>query len=362
VKLGGAWTQRTWLTLREHQGSHAKVETARLATAGRRALWLTWCAEDGTRVEGEASPLPGFGEDSFDLAKSELGRLTANDLEQALRTLRNATTLLGGLGCVCQELRSPSARFALEQCLLAALSQERSMPIWALLAEALGRASQTVPTLLPASAVLDPLSSDCLELAQGLAQEGVKTLKVKVGRDSDRECETLARLAHLPFRFRLDPNQAWTERQFHAALSALRGAVLDFVEDPTGELQSWPGFAERARLALDEPLSKLPYEPEALRALEVSFVVLKPMALGGFSPCLQWARVAAAVQVRPIVSHLFDGPRAFTAALHLAFALGDEDFAPGLGLHAGLDAWPEKLGFSRSWFARSTLEACASAL
>jgi L-alanine-DL-glutamate epimerase-like enolase superfamily enzyme len=337
------------LTLREHEGFHSQVATARLETRGRRSLVLAW-SRLGQVFEGEASPLPGFGEDSFELARAELDASRVERLEETLQGLLSADPLHFDLGAVGRGLYSPSARFALEQCLLGALALARRRPVWALLAEALGREPSQTPSFLRPSALVDPLSPHAAARLSQLEQDGVGTIKIKLGRARSEELAFLATLRGR-FRVRLDPNQSLRAGELALLLDALAETPLEFVEDPTVELDAWQDLARLAPLAIDEPLASLSPSTALLQSLGVRFLVLKPMALGGYSACLAWARAAAALGVQSIVSHLFDGPRALRAAIELAFAVQTGDFAPGLGLHAGLEAWPPA-AFSARGFAR----------
>jgi L-alanine-DL-glutamate epimerase-like enolase superfamily enzyme len=94
-------------------------------------------------------------------------------------------------------------------------------------------------------------------------------------------------------------------------------------------------------VALDESLRGL--DPHDLESLAVrsgaSYVVLKPMVLGGLSRCIELARHAAALNLGVVISHSFDGPVALVAAAALALALPTR-IAQGLAPHPGLAAWP----------------------
>jgi L-alanine-DL-glutamate epimerase-like enolase superfamily enzyme len=85
--------------------------------------------------------------------------------------------------------------------------------------------------------------------------------------------------------------------------------------------------------------------PEALSALlhaaGAHVIVLKPMAVGGFSACVRLADTARALGCDVVVTHLFDGPIALRAASVLAMLVHSPNLAAGLAPHAGLAIWPE---------------------
>jgi L-alanine-DL-glutamate epimerase-like enolase superfamily enzyme len=92
-------------------------------------------------------------------------------------------------------------------------------------------------------------------------------------------------------------------------------------------------------VALDEPLARgLTQEQVSLVAPDV--VVLKPMALGGFSACVKIAEWAQRERIALCVSHLFDGNVAMGATIQLAFAVQTPKFATGLGEHVALASDP----------------------
>jgi L-alanine-DL-glutamate epimerase-like enolase superfamily enzyme len=167
-------------------------------------------------------------------------------------------------------------------------------------------------------------------------------VKLKIGRDLARELDVISALRATfgdRIALRLDANQSFSSEDANRAMRALEPFAPELLEEPSAE---WDRLQPRIPLALDESLIAM--QPERVRGLAargiVSALILKPMALGGFSRCLALARLAEELGLAISVTHLFDGPIALAAAAELALALPGRLLPCGLDRHAGLGAWP----------------------
>lgn len=330
------------------------VGTSQRRISGRPSLVLSLHGPWGV-VQGEATPLEGFGSDSFGQAEEELGRIEgAMLLDVAVSAAARFNAFVQGdataepeaLGLVAQvssTFQSPSARFCAEMLILGAAAGSCGVPVWRLLA------TNWVSPRLSTSAVLDPLHPLARRRARDVVASGVRNFKIKCGRDTERELSfvhDLARLTPLP-KLRLDPNQAWDRDATVSFIDRLKDVTIEWIEDPTPRFEEWTEITRLTGVecAIDEPLSDHPSD-DVLRRSGAGFVILKPMALGGFIASLGWARQALALQMPVNVSHLFDGPIALEACAHLAFAVQSQKHVPGLGNHAALDGYAA-LGYAR---------------
>ncbi len=135
-----------------------------------------------------------------------------------------------------------------------------------------------------------------------------------------------------------DVNRGWTLADTHL-LQQLVEFDPEFVEEPfeAGVLEQLG--ASPVPLALDEGLQQryaLDHFASHVTRLNVCAVVLKPMALGGMSRCISMAARARLMGLHVIISHLFDGPIALSAAGAMALAVGSPDFAQGVAPHPAL--------------------------
>ena len=294
----------------------------------REGLLFTLTHESGAEGQGEASPLPGFSRDTLEQCGAEL------------ETVRDFPSLFGSPKTVVQAiaeassaLSMPAARHALETALFDLAGKLRGEPVWWLLRAASG-GPQHVPSLMPLAAVI-PMGEPEATVEQALATvaRGVRTLKLKVGRDLTRELETLRsvrRAVSGGVELRLDANRAFGAAQAREALAAFAPLRPELVEEPSDPLVESPVPLARDESLLDEPRA------------DVAVWVLKPMALGGLTRCLELAARARESDIDVIVSHLLDGPVALSAAAALSLAVGAPNRAAGLYPHPGLGAWPER--------------------
>jgi len=257
---------------------------------GDRGAILVRLRHGGLVGEGEASPLPGYSPDDLDSCRA------------ALRDTGPTTP--------AAELARFAARLDLE-------GKRRGLPAHALLG-----ASRTA---LP----LATLVSD-IDAAAAAWRRGVRTLKVKIGRDHARDGDLLATIRERfpEAELRLDANGRAVDTHDLARFAPV------YIEEPLDPHGPIP-------VALDESLQRLPDDAIEARLSSgaIAALVLKPMTLGP-ERCFALARRAAAHDVPVTVTHTLDGPLGLAAAAALALALPGRILAVGLDRHAGLAAWP----------------------
>ncbi|HTM46357.1 MAG TPA: o-succinylbenzoate synthase [Polyangiaceae bacterium] len=331
---------QTRIHIARHAGKlPASVGNARQHWSDRAGILVRLHTATGEIAQGEASPLPDYSLETLDAAAAALQSATADWVD--------ATLALGGAKAVLSAVQShpiatvPSARFAMETALLDALGQRTLQPIWRLLTDS--------PTPRMALAqLLDLTDKELLDSSSKAWNSGVRCFKVKVGVEGEWNNE-LRQIRALRERFgpalhlRIDANRSFAGATLLARLRELATFAPQFVEEPVAvsELFSQPRVP--VAIGFDETLA----EPSVHAAMSEwverhpgSIFVLKPMKLGGFLSCLNWARTAQRLGARCVFSHLFDGPVARAAAAHLALAVGDAHLPAGLGTHRALDTWP----------------------
>ena len=303
-------------------------------TRERQGLRLTIGGVDGPPGIGECSPLPGYSTDSLFSCERALTDLAFDDVASA-----DISALKAAVSLSASEL--PAARHALETALVDRSARRMGLSAGHWLASALGQ--QPRPSV-PLSVVIAGDTPDKLVMAaRGAIAAGYGTLKVKLGPADQWEGDR-ARLRALrdaigsAARLRLDVNRGWTLAQAHL-LQQLVEFEPEFVEEPfeAGALEQLD--ASPVPLALDEGLQQryaLDHFAPHMPRLNVCAVVLKPMALGGITRCVSIASRARLMGLHVVVSHLFDGPIALSAAGALALVIGSPDVAQGVAPHPAL--------------------------
>jgi L-alanine-DL-glutamate epimerase-like enolase superfamily enzyme len=235
-----------------------------------------------------------------------------------------------------------AARHALESALLELEARKLGVPSWQVLGRALGRTTPVVT--LEAAALVDQQALPAsLEAAGRSIERGFRTLKLKIGREPvERIVERVLAVerAFPGVRVRLDANWTLSRDEASALSQSLRSSAVEFLEEP---FEGASSSELELPLALDESLQDPGFDVSSARA---SVLVLKPMLLG-LARCLELAEAAPSTS-KLVISHCFDGPHAMATARALALALGSGRPADGLGGHAVLAAWPERVKESLS--------------
>lgn len=330
------------VTVTKYSGPATRARSATTEWPTRSGLLLTVRTPDARIGLGEASPLPGYSPDSLEDAASCLETIDWTALPEP-DPVGGPSEELERLKRVGDCAGVPSARFALETAYLDVAGQRANRPIWSLLAED-ARTRGPVPI---SSLVGSADDSDVVDRARSAALRGASAVKLKVS--GPLSVERVARISRVReaigrVPLRLDANQSLAPESAERELGQLAETGIEFVEEPVPSAALALLEKSAVRLALDETLQDLrnwsALEPH-LERLGCVALVLKPMALGGLSACLDWVERARPHRLHVTVSHLFDGPVALTAGAHLALAVGSRRYASGLDTHGGLGAWPE---------------------
>lgn len=322
-------------------------QSARLQFSQRSGLLLVLRDCEGRIGLGEASPLPGYSGEDLAQCLAQLQTVSFAPLVTELPYAAGLPDLVQ-LGQRVDALALPAAAgCAVQTALLDLLGQQLQLPVTTLL----GGAVSTVPV---SGLVVGDTPEQLLASAQLAWSQGLRVLKVKLGRPGQFEAE-LALLKELraqlgpTLRLRLDGNGAFTLREavpkLHALASLVPEVSVELLEEPlqdARELALLPASVLRALpLALDESLQVLPTtDVERLLASGVvRALVCKPMALGGPLRCLKLAALAQKYGAATVVTHLFDGPVALAMTAALALCMPGV-LACGLAAHVGLKLWP----------------------
>lgn len=330
--LGLNW-QRLNTELESPVGGHGHL------TRERQGLRLTLWGSDGPPGLGECSPLPGYSVDSLFECERAMSALAYTDVLGAdLAQLKAAVSLSASA--------LPAARFGIETALLDRAARRMGLPAARWLADAAGQ--QAHPHVCLAAVIAGDSADALIAAARGAIAAGYRTLKVKLRSaqywpDDKARLQALRAAVGTDIKLRLDMNRAWTLRDA-PLLAQLVELEPEFVEEPFE-----PGALEQLSdgspvpLALDESLQQryaLDHYAPHLSRLNVKVVVLKPMALGGFSRCISLAARARLLGLHVVTSHLFDGPIALAAAGALSLIIASPEYAQGLAPHAALSLDP----------------------
>ncbi len=298
----------------------------------REGLLVELAAEGGVTGWGEAAPLPGFSTEGLDEATGQLLGLSDNLVGRAL-----TRDVLDPDGHFARELDTmglaPSARFGFELALwdLYAASSGKTLPELV--------STRPRPTVTLGALISSPDSA--VDEARRARAAGYGAVKLKLGaRGVDADVELVRAVRDAlgdAVALRLDANRAWSFDEAGRFARGVAAVGIEYVEEPLADPEQLASFAADHGLpvALDESLAGM--QPEALEErVYARAVVLKPTLLGGISRTLRFARAAARIGARPVLSSAYETGVGTTALVALAAGVGDEEVPAGLDTYRRL--------------------------
>ncbi|HBL15882.1 MAG: hypothetical protein A2X36_06830 [Elusimicrobia bacterium GWA2_69_24] len=292
-------------------GSHARVAN----------VLVTAVLEDGTRGYGECAPMPAFNGETQDEALAAVRRGTLG-----LRGLPVGSSALWSAAIGARTRRCRSALAGIEMALLDAGARRAGIPLRALFGGAGDRVTTdvTIPIVPP---------DEACRTARRLWRWGIRTLKIKVGRDLTSDLRRIeAAVAGAPrARLILDANAGYRAPHALEFLARLRrlGIRPALFEQPTAA-RDWAGLREvHARggvpVAADESASCRADVLRLARTRSVQVVNIKLMKYGVLES-LEVARVARAGGLGLMIGGLIESRLAMSCAAHLAAGFGGFSF------------------------------------
>lgn len=282
----------------------------------RERVIVSLMTDDGAVGRGEASPLPFFtGE-------------TVASIEVQLR--RHLLPLVVGrspfaLNAILADLdrlpENTSAKAAIDIALYDLQGKLLNRPVVDLLG---GPVRDRVPITFPIG--IDP-TGDAVAKAENAVARGIKTLKLKIGRNPESDVERVRaiRAAVGPeVNLRIDANAGYTTPVASRLIDRLAAVELEYVEQPVA---SWDltGLATVRRatgvpIMADESLHNLRDAVELIDRQAVDIFAIKLIKTGGLTQARAIAQLAMAHRIDIVVISPFETQIGAAAGLALALA------------------------------------------
>ncbi|GAB4327700.1 MAG: o-succinylbenzoate synthase [Candidatus Zixiibacteriota bacterium] len=306
------------------------IVTAHGAYCRRDGFIVCVDSEHGCAGLGDVAPLPGFSRESLPEALAQwealVPQLVELSLPMSVSDLRATMRKLDA-----DRTTYPSLRFGIESALADAAACLAQQPLRQWLNPG-AVASIEINALLKSQDVDDLIA----EFDQR-AGEGYTCFKVKVGvadvSDDVRRLRALRNHSQAA-RLRPDVNAGWSSEQLQTFCRACRDLHLEFIEQPLAV-----GHARQARqicrdagirLALDEEVVNTADAEQLLCDDLCDVLVLKPVTVGGMTPCLELAHVARRRGKQIVLTSAWESDVGLAATAHLAAACGDVAAVSGL--------------------------------
>lgn len=276
---------------------------------------------DGTAGFGECAPLDAFSGETqataLKAAREAAERLPGQDAARPLPLARRLEEELSG---------HPSVRAGVEMAVLDARARQLRTPLWA----CFGGASDRVTTDVTVT-ILPP--GKAAAAARRLARQGIRTIKIKVGREPEEDLLRVLAVAAAAPRARLlvDANQGYDAGTALRLLRRLRarGVRPALFEQPVpkGDLEGMAKVLKDGGIpvAADESASCREDVWRLARKKAASVVNVKLMKLG-VAEALDAARAARAAGLGLMMGGMIESRLAMGCAAHFAAGLGGFEF------------------------------------
>jgi L-alanine-DL-glutamate epimerase-like enolase superfamily enzyme len=272
----------------------------------------------------------GFGEAAV------ATHITGETVPETLGNLKEAAREVVGRSLeefprIAEEFRKKFAKnkcalAALEMALLDAAARVKKIPLW----KAFGSRTRLLTTDM--TVVLGDVP-EAETAAREILGRGIRSFKIKIGRDFDRDLKRVAVVAKLAGKcpLYLDANQGFTAAQTLKFLKELEWLKIKpaLVEQPVPK-EDWEGLAKvtresRVLVCADESVSSLQDAKRLIKTKAAGVINVKFMKTG-ILEAYEIACLAKKHGIKLMIGTMIETPLAVTAAAHLAAGLGGFDF------------------------------------
>jgi len=178
---------------------------------------------------------------------------------------------------------------------------------------------------------------ESVNAAKTVIAKGFTTLKIKAGRSNFEEDFSVIKLIRETFgeniKLRLDSNGNWNLDEAIINLKALEQFDIEYAEQPVINLSDYINLKKETNIPLapDESIRSVKDAKEFIKSGVVSYVILKPMMIGGLLPTLEIIKLASAENITPVITSSFESAVGKINAV-IAAASVKANVAHGLGV------------------------------
>ena len=277
---------------------------------------------DGTLGYGEGAPMPAFNGETQGRTLAAVRRAGRGLLGQDIRRWR---ALLERIDAAVGPRRG-AARAALGMAVLDAWARRAKLPLSCLFGGSQTEVSSDVTvTIVP--------PTQARAAAERILAMGIRTIKIKVGRDLKEDFERVRAVASAgrSLKLMLDANQGYGPSEAIRLASRLKkaGIVPVLFEQPAAR-DDWAGLAEvwrrtRIPVAADESVSSRRDALKMARLRAAQVVNIKLMK-SGLLEAWEIALICRAAGLKLMIGGLVESTLAMACAAHMAAGIGGFDF------------------------------------
>ena len=299
--------------------------TARTEIKERRGFILRLTDQDGFEGIGDCCPFPEFGSESIANVENVLSDFKLKviiDESEIEKSINN---------CLINYNKLPALRHGLEQAIINIICSKNKTTINNLL-------NLKIKKQVNVNAVIGFLDvEESVKAAETLIGEGFTTLKIKVGRSNFEEDFSAIKFIRQTIgdniKLRIDSNGKWNLNEAITNLNALEQFDIEYAEQPVIKLSDYIKLKKKTNIPLapDESIRSVKEAKEFIKSGAVSYLILKPMMIGGLLPTLEIIKQASAENITPVITSSFESAVGKTNAV-IAAASVKSNVAHGLSV------------------------------
>jgi o-succinylbenzoate synthase len=299
--------------------------TARTEIKERRGFILRLTDTDGFEGIGDCCPFPEFGSESIEDVEN-----VVSDFK--LKVIINETEIEKSINnCLLNYNKLPALRHGLEQAIINIICNKNKTTIDNLL-------NLKLKKRVNVNAAIGFLNvEESVNAAKKLIKKGFTTIKLKVGRSDFEEDFSVIKLMRETIgdniKLRIDSNGNWNLDEAIINLMELEQFDIEYVEQPVINLSDYINLKKKTNIPLapDESIRSVKDAKAFIKSKAVSYLILKPMMIGGLLPTLEIIKQAVAENITPVITSSFESAVGKTNAV-IAAASVKSNVAHGLSV------------------------------
>jgi len=299
--------------------------TARTEIKERKGFILRLTDADGFEGIGDCCPFPEFGSESIEDVEN-----VVSDFK--LKVIINETEIEKSINnCLLNYNKLPALRHGLEQAIINIICNKNKTTIDNLL-------NLKLKNRVNVNAAIGFLNvEESVKAARNHIEKGFTTIKLKIGRSNFEEDFSVIKLIRETFgeniKLRIDSNGNWNLEEAIINLRALEQFDIEYAEQPVNNLSDYIKLKKKTNIPLapDESIRSVKDAKEFIKSGAVSYLILKPMMIGGMLPTLEIIKQALTENIIPVITSSFESAVGKTNAV-IAAATVKVIVAHGLGV------------------------------
>ncbi len=299
--------------------------TARTEIKERRGFILRLTDPDCFEGIGDCCPFPEFGSENIEDVENVLS-------DFKLKIIIDETEIEKSINnCLANYKKLPAIRHGLEQAINNIICNKNKTTLDNLL-------NLKLKKQVDVNAAIGFVNvGESAKAARNNIEKGFSTIKLKIGRSNFEEDFSVIKLMRETIgdniKLRIDSNCNWNLDEAIINLIELEQFDIEYAEQPVINLSDYIKLKKKTNIPLapDESIRSVKEAKEFIKSGAVSYLILKPMMIGGLLPTLEIIKQAVAENITPVITSSFESAVGKTNAV-IAAASVNANVAHGLGV------------------------------